>query len=47
MPTIVIVGGDRMRQGSIDWFKKQIPDNKNLLGVHKLEGFITWANKHL
>ncbi len=47
VPTIVIVGGDGMRQGSIDWFKKQIPDNQNLLGVHKLEGFITWANKHL
>jgi len=47
VPTIVIVGGDGMRQGSIDWFKKQIPDNQNLLGVHKLEAFITWANKHL
>ena len=47
VPTIVIVGGDGMRQGSIDWFKKQIPDNQNLLAVHKLEGFITWANKYL
>ena len=47
VPTIVIVGGDGMRQGSIDWFKKQIPENPNLLGVHKLEAFITWANKHL
>lgn len=47
VPTIVIVGGDGMRQGSIDWFKKQISDNPNLLGVYKLEAFITWANKHL
>jgi hypothetical protein len=47
VPTIVIVGGEGMRQGSIDWFKKQIGDNQNLLGVYKLEGFITWANKYL
>lgn len=46
-PTIVVVGGKGMRQGAVDWFQKQVNHNQNLLGVHKLEIFIAWANKNL
>jgi hypothetical protein len=46
-PTILVVGGKGMRAGAVDWFQKQVNINQNLLGVHKLEDFIAWANKNL
>lgn len=44
---IVVIGGEGMRQGAIDWLRKQIESNSNLLAVHKLESFIAWGNKNL
>ncbi len=46
-PTILVIGGEGMRKGAIDWFKEQVGKNENLLQVYKLERFIAWANKNL
>ncbi|ARV62484.1 hypothetical protein BZZ01_31090 [Nostocales cyanobacterium HT-58-2] len=46
-PTIIVIGGEGMREGAIDWLKARVTDNHNLLGVHSLDRFIAWANKHL
>lgn len=47
VPSLVVIGGEGMRQGAIDWFKEQTKFNPNLLEVYKLERFIAWANKNL
>jgi hypothetical protein len=46
-PTIVVIGGEGMREGAIDWLKQRVTDNQNLLAVYSLDRFIAWANKHL
>jgi hypothetical protein len=46
-PTIVIMGGGGMRQGALDWFKKQVDYNQNLIAVYNLDRFIAWSNKNL
>ncbi|MBW4632764.1 MAG: hypothetical protein KME30_12985 [Iphinoe sp. HA4291-MV1] len=46
-PTIVVLGGEGMREGAIDWLKERVTDNPNLLAVHSLDRFIAWANKYL
>lgn len=46
-PTIVVIGGEGMREGAIDWLKQRVSDNHNLLAVHTLDRFIAWANKNL
>ena len=43
-PTIIVIGGEGMRQGAIDWLEKQVQHNKNLFKVYNLERFIAWAN---
>ncbi|MCG6134257.1 MAG: hypothetical protein MET45_06290 [Nostoc sp. LLA-1] len=45
-PTIVVIGGEGMREGAIKWLRQQVKDNKNLLEVYTLDRFIAWANKH-
>lgn len=47
VPTVVVIGGEGMRQGAMDWFKNQVGSNQNLLAVHKVERFIAWANEIL
>ncbi|WP_276748070.1 PD-(D/E)XK nuclease superfamily protein [Chlorogloeopsis fritschii] len=46
-PTIIVIGGEGMREGAIDWLKERETDNHNLLAVHSLDRFIAWANQHL
>lgn len=46
-PTIVVIAGAGRRQGAVDWFKKQVGVNQNLLAVYNLENFIAWANINL
>ena len=45
-PTIVVIGGEGMREGAINWLRQQVTYNRNLLGVYNLDRFIAWANKH-
>ncbi len=45
-PTIVVIGGEGMREGAIKWLKKQVDYNHNLLAVHTLDRFIAWSNKN-
>lgn len=45
-PTIVVIGGEGMREGAIKWLRQQVTYNRNLLGVYSLDRFIAWANKH-
>lgn len=45
-PTIVVIGGEGMREGAIKWLRQQVTYNPNLLGVYSLDRFIAWANKH-
>ncbi|MEC4885962.1 MAG: PD-(D/E)XK nuclease superfamily protein [Scytonema sp. PMC 1070.18] len=46
-PTIIVLGGEGMREGAIDWLKERVTDNHNLLAVYSLDRFIAWANKNL
>ncbi|MDZ8085650.1 MAG: hypothetical protein RMY16_08660 [Nostoc sp. DedQUE12b] len=46
-PTILVMGGEGMRQKALDWFKKQVDHNQNLLAVYSLDRFIAWSNNHL
>ncbi|MBD2496786.1 PD-(D/E)XK nuclease superfamily protein [Nostoc sp. FACHB-280] len=45
-PTIVVIGGEGMREGAIQWLKQQVNLNHNLRGVYSLDRFIAWANKN-
>ncbi len=45
-PTIVVIGGEGMRDGAVGWMKQQVNYNQNLLAVYSLDRFIAWANKH-
>ncbi|MDZ8050511.1 MAG: PD-(D/E)XK nuclease superfamily protein [Aulosira sp. ZfuVER01] len=45
-PTIVVIGGEGMREGAINWLRQQVKYNRNLLGVYSLDRFIAWANKY-
>ncbi|QIR39488.1 hypothetical protein HCG51_24145 [Tolypothrix sp. PCC 7910] len=45
-PTIVVIGGEGMREGAINWRKSQVASNRNLLAVYSLDRFIAWANKY-
>ncbi|MBK1986240.1 hypothetical protein A0J48_001515 [Sphaerospermopsis aphanizomenoides BCCUSP55] len=46
-PTIIILGGEGMREGASSWLKDRVNDNPNLLAVLSLDRFIAWANKNL
>jgi hypothetical protein len=46
-PTIIILGGEGMREGASNWLKARVNDNPNLLAVLNLDRFIAWANKNL
>ncbi|QSJ20248.1 hypothetical protein JYQ62_17005 [Nostoc sp. UHCC 0702] len=46
-PTIVVIGGEGMREGAIKWLRQQVLYNHNLLAVHTLDRFIAWASKNL
>lgn len=46
-PTIIVIGGEGMREGAIKWLREQVEFNHNLLAVHTLDRFIAWANKNL
>ena len=46
-PTIVLIDGTGIKQGALDWLKKQVGANQNLLAVHNLSSFLTWANNNL
>ncbi|MDZ8261619.1 PD-(D/E)XK nuclease superfamily protein [Nostoc sp. ChiQUE01b] len=46
-PTIVVLGGEGMREGASKWLKARVNDNHNLLAVYSLDRFIAWANNHL
>ena len=46
-PTIVVLGGQGMREGASNWLKNRVNDNHNLLAVYSLDRFIAWANKNL
>ncbi|MEH1822850.1 MAG: PD-(D/E)XK nuclease superfamily protein [Nostoc sp.] len=46
-PTIVILGGEGMREGASKWLKARVNDNHNLLAVYSLDRFIAWSNNHL
>lgn len=45
-PTIVVLGGEGMREGAIKWLRQQVTYNHNLLAVYTLDRFIAWANKN-
>lgn len=46
-PTVVLIDGEGMKKGAIDWLTRQVDCNPNLLAVHNLTHFIIWANNHL
>ena len=46
-PTIIVIGGEGMRGGAVDWLKARVEDNHNLVGVYTLDRFIAWTSKHL
>jgi hypothetical protein len=46
-PTIVVIGGEGMREGASRWLKERVSDNQNLLAVQTLDRFIAWADKNL
>lgn len=46
-PAVVLIDGGGMKPGAITWLKNQTSCNKNLLAVHTLTSFLTWANNHL
>ncbi|MEA5514889.1 PD-(D/E)XK nuclease superfamily protein [Nodularia sp. UHCC 0506] len=45
-PTIVVIGGEGMREGAIQWLRRQVTSNNNLLAVQTLDRFIAWTNKN-
>lgn len=47
VPAVVLIDGEGMKHGAIDWLRKQVSSNSNLLAVHNLTSFIIWANKYL
>lgn len=46
-PTVVLIDGEGMKKGAINWLTRQVDFNPNLLAVYNLSHFIIWANKHL
>ena len=44
--TILVMGGEGMRPKALNWLKKQVDSNPNLLAVHSIDRFIAWANKN-
>jgi hypothetical protein len=46
-PTVVLIDGEGMKKGAIDWLSRQVNSNPNLLAVHNLTHFMIWANNHL
>lgn len=44
---IVLIDGEGMKPGAIDWLTQQVKTNPNLLAVHNLTSFIIWANNYL
>lgn len=45
--TVVLIDGEGMKKGAIDWLNRQVGSNPNLLAVYNLTHFIIWANKYL
>src|ERR671932_22185 len=46
-PSVVLIDGEGMKKGAINWLTRQVDFNPNLLAVYNLSHFIIWANKHL
>ncbi len=46
-PAVVLIDGEGMKKGAINWLTRQVDSNPNLLAVHNLSHFMIWANKHL
>ena len=46
-PTVVLIDGEGMKKGAINWLTQQVDCNPNLLAVYNLTRFITWANNNL
>jgi hypothetical protein len=46
-PSVVLIDGEGMKKGSLNWVTRQVDSNFNLLAVHNLTRFIIWANNHL
>jgi hypothetical protein len=46
-PAVVLIDGEGMKKGAINWLTRQVDYNSNLLAVHNLTRFIIWANNHL
>lgn len=45
-PAIVLIEGQGIKQGAIDWFKEQVNHNSNLRGVYNLSSFHEFASKN-
>lgn len=46
-PAVVLIDGEGMKKGAINWLTKQVGYNQNLLAVHNLTHFMIWANNNL
>ncbi|HEY9669398.1 MAG TPA: PD-(D/E)XK nuclease superfamily protein [Coleofasciculaceae cyanobacterium] len=46
-PAMVLIEGEGMKKGAIDWLTRQVISNGNLLAVYNLSHFMIWANNHL
>jgi len=46
-PTVVLIDGQGMKKGAINWLTRQVDCNPKLLAVHNLTHFMIWANNHL
>jgi hypothetical protein len=46
-PAVVLIDGEGMKKGAINWLNRQVSSNENLLAVYNLAHFMIWANKHL
>lgn len=42
--TIVLIDGDGMRKGAVEWLKSAVEDNTNLIGVMNIMEFLKWSN---
>ncbi len=47
VPTILVMGGGGMREKALNWLKRQVDYNQNLLAVYSLDRFIAWSNNNL
>ncbi|HEY9650405.1 MAG TPA: PD-(D/E)XK nuclease superfamily protein [Coleofasciculaceae cyanobacterium] len=46
-PAIVVIDGQGMKPGAINWLTRQVGLNPQLIAVYDLTHFMIWANKNL